>query len=530
MPADTISITSIDVELHNRNIIRPPKFDSATLRRYFGSRFSSLFVTKEERAQFTWNEILNPFHSIHEVTLKQWNFFALGLCAWTWDAFDFFTTTLNVVAISKDMDRSVQDITWGITLVLMFRSVGAVFMGIWADTKGRKWPYIFNLTMLIIIQIGTGFVQTYAQFIALRALFGIAMGGLFGLCAAEALSDLPKNARGVLSGLFQEGYALGYLIAVIFERAIADTTTGGWRNIFFFSAGPPVLFILWRFFTPETDAYLRQKAQFDEKAIAKNSAFKEFKHEFGKAVKQYWLIMIYCVIMMAGFNFMSHGSQDMYPTMLTSELGYGPDKSTVTNVIANLGAILGGFVFGHLSQFIGRRLSIIIACVLGGAMIYPWAFVKSSGLNAGVFFLQAGVQGAWGVIPIHLNELAPPQFRSLVTGLSYQLGNLASSAASTIEARISKRFPIVNHKGVHTYDYSKTMAIFIACVFTYVIIVVFFGPEYRGAALSVERDEVVSKYDTDGEYEAHVDANSKEGSILEKADAKHVEGDPAKAV
>jgi SHS family lactate transporter-like MFS transporter len=190
--------------------------------------------------------------------------------------------------------------------------------------------------------------------------------------------------------------------------------------------------------------------------------------------------------------------------MLTVQYGYSPDRSTVTNSVANLGAIFGGMVFGHLSTFIGRRLAIIIACILGGAMIYPWAFIKGSGINAGVFFLQAGVQGAWGVIPIHLSELSPPEYRSFVAGCAYQLGNLCSSASSTIEATIGQRFPLKGVEG-DVYDYAKVMAIFIACVFTYVILIVFFGPENRGASMGVERDEYLEEIDDDKSIEDSLD-------------------------
>ena len=154
-------------------------------------------------------------------------------------------------------------------LVLMLRTVGAIIFGLLGDSIGRKWPYMINLGLLIVIQIGTGFVTTYEQFLGLRALFGIAMGGIYGICAAEALGDAPKKARGILSGLFQEGYAFGYLLAVIFQRAIVDTTAKGWRSLFWFSAGPPVIFIIWRFFTPESNAYQLQKARFDKSAQAK---------------------------------------------------------------------------------------------------------------------------------------------------------------------------------------------------------------------------------------------------------------------
>lgn len=520
------SVYTLEAKNHNKHIIQPPVFTTKSICGYFGSRFPSLFVPKEELAQYTYKDIFNPFHTLGEVSAKQWNFFALGFVAWTWDAFDFFTVSLNAHNIAHSLGRTVKDITWGITLVLMLRTIGAIGFGIWGDTKGRKYPYIANLSLLIVIQIGTGFVQTYQQFLAVRALFGVAMGGLYGICAAEALTDAPKNSRGIMSGMFQEGYAFGYLLAVVFQRAIGDTTKKGWRSLFWFSAGPPVIFIIWRYFTPETDSFIRQRERFNENAAAKNSKSKEFKSQARKALNQYWLIIVYLVVLMAGFNFMSHGSQDLYPTLLTNQLGYSPDRSTVTNAVANLGAITGGIIFGHFSTFIGRRLSILVACVIGGACIYPWAFTKGSVINAGAFFLQFGVQGAWGVIPIHLNELSPPQFKSFVAGVAYQLGNLASSASSTIEATIGENFPLPpTAEGVPRYDYGKTMAIFIACVFVFVMIITFLGPENRGADLGIERDDVMDEefMDDDEDFEQERKKSTDESIDENKEHVQHVE-------
>lgn len=491
MPPSNYTIDEDHFE-HNKHVVHAPKFTSAAISKYFKTRFTELIPSKYERSQHTMSDILLPFASLKELSGRNWNFFLVGLAGWTWDAFDFFAVSLNVDGIAKSLDKSHKDITWGITLVLMLRAVGSFIFGLWGDRYGRKWPYITNLLLLIVLQIGTGFVQTYKQFLGVRALFGIAMGGMFGNCAACALDDCPKKARGLISGMFQQGYALGYLLVVVFQRAITDNSSHGWRAIFWFSAGPALLFSIWRFFLPETDTFLRQQDKRRASREKEPVGIFQFSAEGKEAIKKYWLVVIYCVFLMSGFNFMSHGSQDLYPTLLTVQYEYGPDRSTVTNSVANLGAIFGGMLFGHMSTFWGRRFTIIIACILGGAMIYPWAFIKGSGVNAGVFFLQAGVQGAWGVIPIHLSELSPPQYRSFVAGTAYQLGNLCSSASSTIEATIGERFPLPEI-GPDVYNYSKVMAIFIACVFTYVILITFVGPENRGADLSVDRDEYLDE-------------------------------------
>lgn len=519
----TSSVHSEYVKEHNQHVIQPPRFTSRAILRYFKTRIPSLFVSKEELGRYTKTEIFNPFAELTQMSLRNWNYFFMGFWGWTWDAFDFFAVGLNASSLAKSFDVTVKDITWGITLVLMLRSVGALGFGYWGDRYGRKWPYICNLALLIIFQIGTGFVQTYKQFLAVRALFGVAMGGVYGFSLATSLDDAPAACRGILSGIFQEGYAFGYLLAVIFNRAIVDNSSHGWRAMFWFAACPPVLFIAWRWWLPETDAFQRQKEKQDAERTEEKTSFFSLSKSAKEAFRRYWLIMVYCVFMMAGFNFMSHGSQDLYPTLLTVQRQFGHDRSTVTNSIANLGAIFGGMVCGHFSTFIGRRLTIICACVLGGAMIYPWAFSKGGGINAGVFFLQAGVQGAWGVIPIHLSELSPPAYRSLVVGLSYQLGNLASSASSTIESTIGERFPIITANGKHAYDYSKVMSIFIGCVFAYVIFIILIGPENRGADFSMDRDVTLTDEEEDGNIEGD-DKKDVESFLNDKTETIHFEG------
>ncbi|KAI5953069.1 hypothetical protein KGF57_004061 [Candida theae] len=491
------------VNEHNKHIFRPPTFTSTAIKRYFKSRVTSLWVGREELSQYSWGELLNPFQALTELNLHQWNFFLMGFWGWTWDAFDFFVTSLNVTNIATDLNVSTKDVTWGITLVLMFRTVGAVIFGSIGDTFGRKWPYIVNMILLMVIQIGTGFVTTYQQFLGVRSLFGIAMGGIYGNCAAEALSDAPKRARGVLSGIFQEGYAFGYLLAVCFQRAFTMTDRT-WQNMFFFSAGVPVIFIVWRFCNPETDNYQRQKARFEKGASQRNSKVAEFTSQAKKAWKAYWLIIVYMVFMMSGFNFSSHGSQDLYPTMLTEEYNFGHDRATVVNVCANLGAITGGIIISHASTFIGRRAAILIGNFTAGAFIYPWAF-KPMWITA--FFMQFGIQGSWSVVPIHLNELAPPQFKSFVVGTSYQLGNLVSSASATIEATMNETLN----------NYGKTMAIFLGAILAYLIPVVFFGPENRGAELGVERDDEMSIYDVDDLDDDKKDPDAQIGDVMEQS-------------
>jgi SHS family lactate transporter-like MFS transporter len=268
----------------------------------------------------------------------------------------------------------------------MFRSVGSIVFGIASDRYGRKWPFVINNLLFIVLELGTGFCQTYQQFLACRALFGIAMGGLYGNAAATALEDCPEEARGLMSGILQQGYAFGYLLCAAFARGLVDTTSHDWRPLFWFGACPPVLFIIWRLMLPETQAYQeRQRLRAEAGADGKGRVFiKEGK----VALKHHWLLLVYLVLLMAGFNFMSHGSQDLYPTMLENQLNFSKNKVTVTQVVANLGAMTGGTVVGFCSQSVGRRISIIVCCIVGGALLYPYTFVRDSSIIAAAFFQQ----------------------------------------------------------------------------------------------------------------------------------------------
>jgi SHS family lactate transporter-like MFS transporter len=223
--------------------------------------------------------------------------------AWSWDAFDFFTVSLTVSDLAEEFHKSNTDITWGITLVLMLRSVGSTIFGIAADRYGRKWPFIVNNILFIILELATGFCQNYKQFLAVRALFGIAMGGLYGNAAATALEDCPEEARGIISGILQQGYAFGYLLATAFARGLVNTTGHHWRPLFWFGACPPVLIILFRLCLPETEAFMERKRVRESSGNVATTFISEGK----VALKRYWLLLIYMVLLMAGFNFMVGG-------------------------------------------------------------------------------------------------------------------------------------------------------------------------------------------------------------------------------
>jgi len=274
--------------------------------RYIATRISSL---KPPMAPLP-----NPIRVLRLLNTQQWLFFLVAFFGWTWDAFDFFTVSLTVTDLAATFDRSNADITWGITLVLMLRSVGAIIFGIWADRYGRKWPYVFNLLLFIVLELGTGFAQTYQQFLGIRALYGIAMGGLYGNAAATALEDCPEEARGIISGMLQQGYAFGYLLATAFARGLVNTTSHGWRPLYWFGAGPPVLIIAFRLCLPETNTFIKRQAI----RTAGENVGKTFVAEGKVALRKHWLLLIYLVLLMAGFNFMV----GLHPTKL-SQLHFG---------------------------------------------------------------------------------------------------------------------------------------------------------------------------------------------------------------
>ncbi|KAK1829708.1 major facilitator superfamily domain-containing protein [Podospora conica] len=425
----------------------------------------------------------NPWRLLRSLNCTQWAFFLIAFSAWTWDSFDFFTVSLTVSDMAETFGRTKTDITWGITVVLMFRSVGAIVFGLAGDRYGRKWPFIICNVLFIAFELGTAFCKTYAQFLACRALFGISMGGLYGNAAATALEDLPLEARGLMSGILQQGYALGYLLAAAFARGLVDTTPYTWRPLFWFGACPPLFIILLRLALPETQAYRATAAAAAARQATttattpRTSFFRQAK----SALRRHWPLLLYLVLLMSAFNLVSHGSQDLYPLLLASDLSFTPSQVTTAQVVANLGAMLGGTTVGFLSQSLGRRLSILAMCVCGGALVYPYTLVSPpAAVMAAAFFEQFCVQGAWGVVPIHLMELSPGQFRTFVVGTSYQLGNLVASASSTIESRIGERFPLPpapGGGGEPRYQYGKVMCIFMGCAYACVVVLTLLGPE-----------------------------------------------------
>uniref|UniRef100_A0A060T0H7 ARAD1C08008p n=1 Tax=Blastobotrys adeninivorans TaxID=409370 RepID=A0A060T0H7_BLAAD len=448
----------------------PPDLSASSIAHYFATRVSTLFAIHSTNLR-----TLNPIPALRLMRAHHWNWYFMGFMAWTIDSMDFFVVSSAATEIAASLNVTVTDITWGVTLVLMLRSVGAFIFGLMSDRYGRKWPYIICCFMFVVLEIGFGFVKTYKQFLGVRALFGIAMGGMYGAAAATALENVPAECRSVLSGLFLPGYNLGYIFAIIFYRAFQFSYKDGegWRALAWFTAGPAFILMVWRLCFPEGEYFLRLKENRKEAKSLNIGVWQESK----MAIKNYWLMFVYLIFLMSGFNFFSHGTQDLYPTLLVNQAGMSPDQKTVSMVVGNLGAICGGIFWGQASEILGRRKAIICCCIWAGIFVYP-SFMRHSEavIIPCSFFMQFGVMGSWGIAPIHLFELSPSTYRAFMSGFAYQLGNLASSASSTIEATLGARFPIEGAKK-GTYDYGKVMAIFTACVILYMIIVIFLGPE-----------------------------------------------------
>ncbi|KAI0373688.1 MFS general substrate transporter [Pilatotrama ljubarskyi] len=431
-------------------------------------------------------------HVLSTLTWVQWGHFWSGWLAWTCDAIDFFSVSLSVTRLQDQFGRSTHDITTAITLTLLFRSAGAVIFGIISDRFGRKWPLIINLLMISVLELGSGFVETFPAFLAVRSLFGIAMGGIWGLAASTALENLPVEVRGLASGILQQGYAVGYLLAAVINLTLVPETSTTWRSLFWCASGISAFAAFVRLLLPESEIFIRAKAAERARGGSTRNKTKIFLHETGVMLRRHWALCIYAILLMTGFNFLSHGSQDLYPTYLTNAKLFSDHNATVATIIGNCGAIAGGAIAGWLSQYIGRRLTIIIFVLLIGAFIPLWILPSSFGaLAAGAFCIQFGVQGAWGVIPIQLAEISPPAFRATFPGVAYQLGNMVSSASAQIEATGAANLhtTVIDHNGKPKVvsDYATVQAILIGVVAAFVLIVTIFGPENYGSHFEKSR-------------------------------------------
>jgi len=394
----------------------------------------------------------------------QRNTFVACFLGWSLDAFDFFLLTFVIVPMASDFGTSIAELSYAITLTLAMRPVGAFIFGLLGDRFGRRIPLMIDIIFYSLMELLTAFSPSYTWLLIFRALYGIGMGGEWGLGASLAMETLPTAARGLFSGILQQGYAFGYLLAAVVYWAVFPFF--GWRGLFVAGALPALLVIYIRAHVPESPVWLRQK-----------STTRNFWSNVLAVLGRHWLLFLYVILLMTAFNAMSHGTQDMYQTFLGEQRHYGVTQKSTIGIIYAFGAICGGMVVGHLSQKFGRRRLIIVAAMLGAILIPVWVFAPTlSLLVAGGFAMQFMVQGAWGIVPVHLNELSPAELRGTFPGFAYQLGNLFAANTAVVEAKLAEHF----RDAAGHANYAKALALFALVIFLVLILIAAIGPEERG--------------------------------------------------
>ncbi|KAJ7110832.1 MFS general substrate transporter [Mycena crocata] len=457
----------------------------------------------------------NPFKVAASLTGMEWITFVVALWAWTMDGYDFHSGSLSVSHLAEYFGESRDTISESITLTLLFRTVGAAVFGIAGDMYGRKWPMVVNLVIIAILQIGTVYASTWPAFLAVRALFGVMMGGIWGLSASMTLESMPAEARGLFSGVLQQGYALGYLLAAVFNLFIVPHSRFGWKALFYIGAALTGTVAIIRCFFPESKIYLENKAARSSQKVSVRTKVKAFSKEGWVMLKQYWRRCIYASLMMTLFNFSSHGSQDMYPTYMQQGKGFTADEASRATIIAKVGCIVGGLICGWLSQSFGRRATIIVVSLCGACLIPMWVLPDNWGtLTAGAFLLQFCVQGAWGVVPIHLSELSPPQFRATFPGITYQIGNMISSPAAQILSTTAES-RLIFYKGKLRPDYARSQWGMMSAIFILLAFWLAIGHEELGS-----RFELVARAGNAAYAEGGLEGEKRDvGDVQEKGDS-----------
>ena len=377
-----------------------------------------------------------------------------GFLGWTLDAFDFFLVVMTLTAIAREFHRTDAAIGLSLLLTLAFRPLGALIFGLLSDRFGRRAPLMINLVFYALIEVLTGFSTSYGMFLVLRALFGIGMGGEWGVGASLVMEKVPPQWRGFFSGLLQQGYAAGYLLAALAYGYVFPRW--GWRPLFFIGGLPALLAIFVRARVTESEVWLKTR----ERTWS----------GLGKTLRAQVPLFLYLTVLMALMNMSSHGTQDLYPTFLERAWKLGPSARSAITAISMVGALIGGVVFGHWSQTFGRRRTITVA-LTGAVVVVPlWAYAPSlTLLVVGVFLMQFLVQGAWGVIPAHITELVPDQVRGALPGFAYQCGALIAGAMPFLQPTVAE-----------TLGYPATMALTAAGAFIVCAVVTSLGRERRG--------------------------------------------------
>ncbi|MDD1479924.1 MFS transporter [Burkholderia thailandensis] len=389
-------------------------------------------------------------------TREQRNVTIAAYLGWTLDAFDFFLMVFVLKDIAAEFNTKIPAVAFAITLTLAARPIGALIFGRLADHFGRRPTLMINIACYSLLELASGFAPSLAALLVLRTLFGIAMGGEWGVGSALTMETIPPRARGAVSGLLQAGYPSGYLLASVVFGLFYQYI--GWRGMFMIGVLPALLVLYVRAKVPESPAWRQME--------------KRARPSLVSTLKQNWKLSIYAVVLMTAFNFFSHGTQDLYPTFLREQHHFDPHTVSWITIVLNVGAIAGGLTFGWLSEHIGRRRAIFIAALIALPVLPLWAFSTGAlALAAGAFLMQISVQGAWGVIPVHLNEISPDEIRATFPGFVYQLGNLLASGNATMQAQLA-----VNHGN----DYSTALATVAGTVAVVICVLIVFSRERRG--------------------------------------------------
>jgi MFS transporter, SHS family, lactate transporter len=394
-------------------------------------------------------------------TSEQKHVVAASFLGWTLDAFDFFLLVFVLRDIAREFDTDITNVTFAILLTLALRPIGAYLFGRAADRWGRRPTLMVDVLLYSALEFASGLAPSLTIFLVLRAIFGIAMGGEWGVGASLTMESVPPHARGFVSGLLQSGYPTGYFLASIVYGLLFQSI--GWRGMFMVGVLPALLVFYIRRSVPESPSW---------KPAAPGSTTLAM-------LKSHWRLGIYAVLLMTAFNFFSHGTQDLYPTFLQVQHRLDAHQVGLIAIIYNIGAIVGGISFGSLSERFGRRRTIIVAALASLAVLPLWAFASNiAWLAVGAFLMQVMVQGAWGVIPAHLNELSPDDARGTFPGFVYQLGNLIASVNATLQAAIAVRAG---------GDYGLALAVVAGSVAVVIAILTALGTEARGVVFGAAR-------------------------------------------